>query len=37
MGHNKVQLCKNIIKVVKAGIKEKKGNAKFEVVCVTGM
>lgn len=35
MGHNKAQLCKNIIKVVKRGIKKKKGDAKFEVICVT--
>lgn len=36
MGHNKSQFYKNTIKVVKTGIK-KKGNAKFEVVCATGM
>lgn len=31
MGHNKDQLYKNFIKVVKTG-SEKKGNAEFEVV-----
>lgn len=36
MGHNKAQLYNSIIKVVKAGIK-KKGNARFEAVCATGM
>lgn len=34
MGHNKTQLYKNIIQVVKMGVK-KQDNVKFEVVHVT--
>lgn len=35
MRHNKAQLYKNIIKIVKTGIKKIIGDGKFEVMCAT--